>query len=191
MIGPLTYLDAALLAVALISGLLAMYRGLTREVLSILSWAAAAGSAVYFVLNYKTQAADLAKQLPGSPPPVVAQVIGGGIVFLLVLIVVHLITSRISDGILDSRIGMIDRILGFAFGVVRGFVLIVVPYMFFAAFYETEETKTDPSRWIEKTHPVWLRDAKSFDLVRNAGLVIRSTLERVKLPGGDQPRGGA
>ena len=42
MIGPLTYLDAALIAVALISGLLAMYRGLTREVLSIVSWAVAA-----------------------------------------------------------------------------------------------------------------------------------------------------
>ena len=35
------------------------------------------------------------------------------IIFLIVLIVVHLITSRISDAILDSRVGMIDRILGF------------------------------------------------------------------------------
>ena len=31
MIGPLTYLDIALIAIALLSGLLAMYRGLTRE----------------------------------------------------------------------------------------------------------------------------------------------------------------
>ena len=37
MLGPLTYLDAAVLAIALISGLLAMYRGLTRELLSISS----------------------------------------------------------------------------------------------------------------------------------------------------------
>ena len=36
----------------------------------------------------------------------------GAIVFVLVLIVVHLITSRISDSILDSRVGMIDRLLG-------------------------------------------------------------------------------
>ena len=35
MLGPLTYLDAALLAIALLSGLLAMYRGLSRELLSI------------------------------------------------------------------------------------------------------------------------------------------------------------
>ena len=44
MIGPLTYLDAALIAIAFLSGLLAMYRGLTREVLSILSWIAAAAA---------------------------------------------------------------------------------------------------------------------------------------------------
>ena len=50
MIGPLTYLDAALVALAILSGLLAMYRGLTREILSILSWVVAAGAVAYFVL---------------------------------------------------------------------------------------------------------------------------------------------
>ncbi len=44
----------------------------------------------------------------------------GGVIFLIVLIIVHLITSRISDTVLDSRVGAIDRILGLAFGVVRG-----------------------------------------------------------------------
>ena len=38
MVGPLSYLDVFLIAISLISGLLAMYRGLTREILSILSW---------------------------------------------------------------------------------------------------------------------------------------------------------
>ena len=39
MLGPITYLDAALIAVCFISGLLAMYRGFAREMLSIVSWA--------------------------------------------------------------------------------------------------------------------------------------------------------
>ena len=64
-----------------------------------------------------------------------AQIVVGAVIFLIVLIVVHLITARISDAILDSRVGMIDRILGFLFGVVRGFVLIVIPYMFYEAFF--------------------------------------------------------
>ena len=65
------------------------------------------------------------------------------------LIVVHLITARISDAILDSRVGMIDRVLGFVFGVVRGFVLIVIPYMFYEAFVPDE-----------KQHFPWVRDAR-------------------------------
>jgi len=43
MSGPLTYLDFAVLAVCFISGLLAMYRGFARELLSIVSWIAADG----------------------------------------------------------------------------------------------------------------------------------------------------
>ena len=132
MIGPLTYLDAALIAVCFISGLLAMYRGITREVLSILSWVVAAGATLYFVLNYKKVAEDMATQM--GTQVAVAQIAIGAVIFLIVLIIVHLITARISDAILDSRVGMIDRILGFLFGVARGFLLIVIPYMFYESF---------------------------------------------------------
>ena len=41
---------------------------------------------------------------------------------------------RISDAILDSRIGLIDRILGFGFGLLRGFVIALIPYMFYVFF---------------------------------------------------------
>ena len=52
MIGGFSYLDAALVAIVAISGIVAMYRGLTREVLSILSWVAAAAACVYFVFKF-------------------------------------------------------------------------------------------------------------------------------------------
>ena len=44
---PITILDLALLAVMLISGLLAMVRGFMREVLSIAAWGAAALVTLY------------------------------------------------------------------------------------------------------------------------------------------------
>ena len=121
MIGPLTYLDAALLAVCLISGLLAMYRGVTREILSIVSWIVAAGAVLYFVLRHKKFAEEMAQQMGTKVE--IAQVAVGSVIFLIVLVIVHLITARISDAILDSRVGMIDRVLGFIFGIARGFVL--------------------------------------------------------------------
>jgi membrane protein required for colicin V production len=164
MIGPLTYLDAALLAVCFISGLLAMYRGLTRELLSILSWVVAALATLYVVLNYKKIAEDMAQQM--GTQVAIAQIAIGAVIFLIVLIVVHLITSRISDAILDSSIGMIDRMLGFLFGVVRGFLLVVIPYMFYAGFFPDEST-----------HFPWVRDSQSLPYIKSTGTAIRSALE--------------
>ncbi|HEX5998825.1 MAG TPA: CvpA family protein, partial [Hyphomicrobiaceae bacterium] len=67
MIAGISYLDAALVAVVAISGLVAMYRGFTREVLSILSWAIAAVAAFYVVLYQPAWAEQLAKQIADPP----------------------------------------------------------------------------------------------------------------------------
>lgn len=164
MIGPLTYLDAALLAIAFISGLLAMYRGITRELLSIVSWIIAGLATLYFVLNYKKIAEDMAQQM--GAPVSIAQIAIGAVIFLIVLIVVHLITSRISDAILDSRVGLIDRLLGFLFGIARGFLLVVIPYMFYASFFPDEET-----------HFPWVRNSQSLPYIKGTGNAIRGMLE--------------
>ena len=160
MLGPITYLDAALIAVGFISGLLAMYRGFAREMLSIVSWAIAAAAVLYFVIYHKPFAQDMAQQM--GTQVAVAQIVVGAVIFLIVLIVVHLITARLSDAILDSRIGMIDRILGFLFGVVRGFVLIVIPYMFYEAFFPDQNT-----------HFPWVREAKTLPYIKGTGDSIR------------------
>jgi membrane protein required for colicin V production len=175
MIGPLTYLDAAVLAICFISALLAMYRGLTRELMSILSWIAAAGATLYFVLNYKKVAEDMAAQM--GTQVAVAQIAIGAVIFLIVLIIVHLITSRISDAILDSSVGMIDRILGFVFGLARGFLLVVIPYMFYASFVPDEQN-----------HLPWVRDGLSTPYIRSTGNVIRGTLETYMPTSLSQPK---
>ena len=163
MLGPLTYVDVGLIAVALISGLLAMYRGFAREVLSIVSWIIAVAALGYFVFFHKPAAEQLAQQF--HVPTIVAQVVTGAIIFLLVLIVVHLITARISDSILDSRIGMIDRILGLGFGVVRGFLVVMILFMFYENFFP------DP-----KGQYVWVRESKTAPLLRQVGRPIQLIL---------------
>jgi membrane protein required for colicin V production len=181
MIGPLTYLDVAVLAIASLSGLLALYRGLTREVLSILSWGVAAGAVLYFVLYHRRIAEEMAQQI--QAPVQFAQIGIGVIIFLIVLVVVHLITARISDTILDSRIGMIDRILGLAFGVFRGFVLVVIPYMFAESFVPDL-----------KQQVAWVREAKSLPLIKSTGETFRTILVRympsaLTAPAGEQQQG--
>ena len=51
-------------------------------------------------------------------------------IFLGTLIVVSIITVKISDVVLDSRIGAVDRSLGFLFGAARGFLICVIGWVF-------------------------------------------------------------
>jgi membrane protein required for colicin V production len=168
-IGPFKLLDLVLILVVGISGLVAMYRGFVREALSILSWAAAAVAAFYVTL-YQTGWADhLAEAIQSQPTDIhktIAKFAIGAAVFLVVLIIVHLITSHISDMVLDSRIGAIDRVLGLGFGMVRGFILVVIPYMFFAAFLCNDAAVAIKQGCGSLT---WVENAASKNLIQGTG----------------------
>src|SRR5262249_10958304 len=99
---PITWLDIILLVVMLISALLAMVRGFMREVLSIASWAAAA---IVAALSFPTLK-PLALQYVSND--IVASVAAVAVAFLGTLLIVSIITIRISDMILDSRVGALD-----------------------------------------------------------------------------------
>ncbi|MBL8568338.1 MAG: CvpA family protein [Phreatobacter sp.] len=141
---PVTYLDIGLAVIMLISALLAMVRGFVREVLSIASWGLAALTTWYAY----PRLLPLAQTQVSNELLAKAIVIAG--VFLTVLIVVSLITIRISDAILDSKIGVLDRTLGFLFGLARGLVIVVVAFAFFTWLVP------GPNR------PDWVTKAKSY-----------------------------
>ena len=123
---PITWLDMLLLGIMLISGLLAMIRGFIREILSIAAWAgAAAATVVLYGPLLPIAKANISSAIVAS-----GVVIGG--VFLLTLLIVTSVTVRISDKVLDSRIGALDRTLGFLFGLGRGLIIVVVAFLFFA-----------------------------------------------------------
>lgn len=182
MIAGLTYLDAALLAIVLISGVVAMYRGLTREVLSILSWIVATGAVLYFVKYHRGAAEELAKQFANpvqTSHVYIAQAVIGGIIFLIVLIAIHLITARIADTVLDSRVGVVDRILGLAFGVVRGFVLVLVPYMFVVSFMCKDSTTRALTEGCKQGElPYWVEQSRSLPLISQSSSALYSVLTR-------------
>ena len=125
----ITLFDGLLIGLMLVSGVLAMIRGFSRELLSVGSWVAAAFAAYFFygalsphVLTYTTQI---------SSSQTLADLVAAAIIFIVTLIVVSLITMRIADYIVDSRIGALDRTLGFLFGAARGALLVVVGLLFY------------------------------------------------------------
>jgi membrane protein required for colicin V production len=142
-----SYLDLAVLGIVLVSALLSMMRGFTREVLAIASWAAAAAAAYYF---YPLVVPYLA---PYIHKDVIAQAAAATIVFFATLIIVSLFTVRLSDAILDSKIGALDRSLGFVFGVARGFILAVLAFAIFNGLVS------------EKQQPEWIKNARTRPLL--------------------------
>jgi membrane protein required for colicin V production len=152
---PITWLDFLLLGVMLVSGLLAMIRGFMREVLSIAAWAAAA---VATVLLYG-KLLPIAKANLSNDIVATVAVVGG--VFLVTLLVVSALTVRISDMILDSRIGALDRTLGFLFGLGRGLIIVVVAFLFFSwlvpANKQPEGVRNAKSRVVLQGTGEWLQ----------------------------------
>jgi membrane protein required for colicin V production len=152
------YLDLFLIAVMLISGLLAMVRGLIREVLSIAGWGAAAVAGLYAF----SKLLPITKQYISNDYVAAGVTIGGA--FFLTLIVVSIITVKISDTVLDSRIGALDRTLGFLFGLARGLIIVVVAFIFFD--------------WLvpAKSQPDMIRNARSRIVLQNTGEWLKGLL---------------
>jgi membrane protein required for colicin V production len=138
-----SYLDLGVIGVILVSAVLSMMRGFTREVLAIGSWVAAAAAAYYF---YPKVMPFLA---PYIHKDIVLKAAAAAVVFFATLVVVSLLTVRVSDAILDSKIGALDRSLGFVFGAFRGFLLAVVAFAIF--------------NWLvgDKQAPQWVQTAKT------------------------------
>jgi membrane protein required for colicin V production len=155
---PITLLDIIVLAVMLLSGLLAMIRGFMREILSIAAWGAAAATTLYAFAKLL----PTAKTYFNNDTVATVAVIAG--VFIGTLIVVSIVTVRISDMVLDSRIGALDRTLGFLFGLARGLLIIVVAFQFFI--------------WLvpEKQQPDWVSSAKSRVVLQGTGDWLKSLL---------------
>jgi len=64
---------------------------------------------------------------------------------------------------------MIDRLFGLMFGVARGFLLVVIPYMFWFGFLYPQTAETHE----------WIRNAHSKPYIEATGVSVRAFLERI------------
>jgi membrane protein required for colicin V production len=154
---PITLLDGILVGFTLVSAMLAMVRGFSREILSIASWVAAAAAAFFL---YKPL---LPYIQPHIDNPHIAMAAAAGAVFIVALIIVTIVTMKIADAIIDSRIGALDRTLGFLYGAARGILVVAVALLFFD--------------WLVGAKPpAWIAEAKSRPLLESIGKKIEDML---------------
>ncbi len=157
----ITLLDGILIVIMLISAILAMIRGFSREILSIVSWVVAAIAAAYL---YKAVSPYVSSTIPNiARNSLVADAISAAGIFLIVLVIVSYLTMLLADFIIDSRIGVLDRTLGFIFGAARGALLVIITLMGFLWLASDNE-------------PHWVANAKSKPMLEAIGTNIRDAL---------------
>jgi membrane protein required for colicin V production len=177
---PFSVLDLVVIGIVLISALLAAVRGFTREVLAIVAWVVAAAAAWYL----HPTALPIAQQYISSNTVALVATIGA--IFVITLIIVSIVTVQISDLILDSRIGALDRTLGLFFGAARGFLICVIGWAFLGWLLQGQEPQWATA---SKTRPAMenTRDNIIAMLPENAEALIQRLRNKDAVPTEAEP----
>lgn len=145
---PINALDLGVAVILLVSGLLACVRGLIHEVLSVGAWVGAIFATVFLYPTVQPHARDLVSI------DLAADIGTGIVIFVLTLVVLSLATRTVSSRVKDSALNVLDRFLGFLFGLARGVIIICIAYLGLEFLVPHDE------------QPGWVTSARSIPLIR-------------------------
>ncbi|WP_394269069.1 CvpA family protein [Qipengyuania sp.] len=168
------------LIVLLIVGLTAVggfLRGFVQEILSLAAWILAA-CAIRFLHT------DLTLAMQGYLGQGVAtSVLAFALLLLIPYAAMKLIATNVGRVSRDSMLGPIDRVLGFGFGALKGFVIVVIGFSLLVLGY-------DPV-WDYRGRPNWMTTARSYELIDGASRALVEVLaeRRDRILGESPPTG--
>lgn len=135
----MTLFDYVVILMVLASALWGLWRGVVREVLSLLGWVLALVAAIMF-------GGDMGELLPTSlQNPAARYLLGMLLMLVLVLLVAWLLGWILHRLLHAAGLGWLDRGLGVIFGIMRG-VLVVLVLVFIAGL-----TKLPQERWWQES----------------------------------------
>jgi membrane protein required for colicin V production len=190
---PINPVDAFVLAAIALSGILALIRGLVREVLSLVSWTIAAYAGVKLAPFGQSWGHAVTEN------DSIALAIGGFIIFFLVLLALTILSHYAAKAVRESALSSVDRSLGFLFGAARGFLVAVLVFLGGTMLFGKEDqpvwlttAQTEPAlrtsaNWVQSLMPEEMRKDidKSLGLGKDkveAGAAAVDTLERLSIP---------
>lgn len=165
------YVVLLLVGIGAVGGFL---RGFVEEVLSLAAWCLALLAVHYF---HEPLTYWLAAHLPTET--------GAGVLafFLLLLgpyIAARIIARRMGSASRDSVIGPIDRLLGFGFGAVKGFIIVVLGYSVVTFGYDLA--------WGEDGRPGWITEARTYPFLNAASEELLTLISERREQAADQAR---
>ncbi len=164
---PANAADLIVIAVLLVSAILAFSRGFVRELLSVAVWVGAIFATLYgfdYVEEYTSQWISTVW---------LARTAASVTIFIPTLVILALISHVLSGQVRNSALGAVDRSLGFLFGLLRGVIIVCLAYLLMAWILPKEE------------QPEWLRAAHTIPLVEEgADLLLQLAPEDAVEKGG-------
>ena len=126
----LNMVDFIALGIVILSVLIGLIRGFTREILGALGWS----GAVFITFWARVALQAPVRHWVGNP--LIADLMTIVFVFIITLFILLSITRAVSLRVKASVLGGLDRSLGVVFGIVRGGVICIIIFLMVNLYYK-------------------------------------------------------
>ena len=130
-------IDILVFAVVLTSCIVATQRGFVKELFSIISWILSLIVAFNLFKKFNTKLSEHISQ------EIIVDILAFGFPFFATLIISSIISSWLSPKFDVNGMLIFDKICGFVFGAMRGFLLIILFYLGFLYLIGKEKKMPD------------------------------------------------
>lgn len=151
-------LDITVGVILILSAVIAFARGFVTEVLSLAAWG---GAVIITMFAYQPLSQWVESWIT---IPWLAMAASIAFLFFFSLMLLRLITSKIGGMVKSSSLGIADRALGGAFGVLRGFVMISFAFLIYTLLLQPKEP------------PTWIAEAKTGPSIMDGANMIAKVM---------------
>jgi membrane protein required for colicin V production len=153
----LNIFDSVVIGIMLLSCLFAFFRGLVREVLSLIAWI---GAGVITATYYAPVAEALKEHFKNPAVAMSAAAIGLYIVALMGFAIINMVIIKtIKQG---GETGMLDNTLGLAFGALRGAFIISLGFFLITTLIPKDE------------YPMWIKESITHPYAERGAIILTS-----------------
>jgi membrane protein required for colicin V production len=183
-----TSFDCVVIAILVVSTLFATAKGFIRSFFSLFNFLIALVASYYF----SPIVMHILKPYTGGG--MIAQAIISTVIYILVLSLLSGITRKIRRYLSEIHGGMLDAILGFVFGFLRGMIFVMIIFLFIISTLSMVGMVGDKSPdWLakSKTYP-YLQKVKKMlsisvpdSISKQAGELIEKAQDKINTPSDD------
>ena len=160
----MTEFDVIVLVIVGIAAIGGYMRGLVQEVLSLAAWIVT----LFAIHELHSSFTDWIMGFVGNE--VTSSVIAFGLLLLIPSAAIKLIANAAAGDPRQSTLSVIDKMLGFGFGMVKGVIMAVLAFSVLALGYD--------AAWGVSGRPGWISNARSYPFINASSVQLVEMLSQ-------------